>query len=72
MKKILMLIGIYSLFFFHGENLNQILANSSDSSQSWKGLEISTSSQSLSRCMNQAWNVSWKRFYSSKTQLFYD
>lgn len=30
------------------------------------------SDDSLLRAMNHAWNISWSRFYSSKTNLFYD
>ena len=29
-------------------------------------------SQSLTACMDKAWDVSWQRFYLPKTQLFYD
>ena len=72
MKWILTFIGIFFLSLPYGENLNQILQNTGKLEERGKSLEVSTSSHSLSKCMNQAWNVSWERFYNSKTQLFYD
>jgi hypothetical protein len=71
MKLILYFITISFLSLNFVESHNQILANVKPE-QPLKSLEVPVSSNFLSKCMKKAWNVSWKRFYSPKTDLFYD
>jgi hypothetical protein len=72
MKWILILIGILFSSFAQGKKSDQFLANTSQCELLYKGSAVCSPSITLIKCIDQAWNVSWNRFYNADTQLFYD
>lgn len=70
--KSFLLIGIFLLFPTQGMKFHDILFVADKTYSPEFSIKESPLSQNLSKCMNQAWDVSWKRFYNAKTQLFYD
>jgi len=70
--KSFLLIGIFLLFPTQGVKFHDILFEADKTYSPELSIKVSPLSQNLSKCMNQAWDVSWKRFYNAKTQLFYD
>jgi hypothetical protein len=72
MKWIIFLIGLCILPFLPDGNVSQIPDKNTKSVLLHKSSEIYPTSNLPSERINQAWNVSWKRFYNPGTQLFYD
>jgi hypothetical protein len=70
--KSFLLIGIFLLFPTRGVKFHDILFEADKTYSPELSLKVSPLSQNLSKCINQAWDVSWKRFYNAKTKLFYD
>jgi hypothetical protein len=70
--KSFLLIGIFLIFPTQGVKFHDILFEADKIYSPELSIKVSPLSQNLSKCMNQAWDVSWKRFYNAKTQLFYD
>lgn len=68
----LTLTGIFILSFVREGNMDQSLSRSGVSEHRQKSSDLSWSSDSISKQIDQAWNVSWKRFYLPGTNLFYD
>jgi hypothetical protein len=72
MMRRILLIGLCLLSLFHGSKSNDISIKNGKKIAPEINPKVIPSCQNISRCMNEAWDVSWKRFYSPKTQLFYD
>lgn len=72
MKWILILIGIFFSSFVQRKKFDQFLANTSHSELLYKGSGVCSPSITLIKCIDQAWNVSWNRYFNKGTQQFYD
>jgi len=72
MRYSLLLIGFLFTFLVQGKNINPVRSETNSLQSSQKEVLKNSIPDTLQTCMAQAWDVSWNRFYSSKTHLFYD
>ena len=61
-----LLVGAVSL------GLGALAADPQETVRSASGATVGTEAKRLSACAEQAWEVTWSRFYLPRTHLFYD
>ena len=65
-------IVLFFLSFLWDVNTNQIIAKNIKTKRCLENREPDSSPSTISVCMDQAWNVSWVRFFNEGTKQFYD